>query len=79
MKVAEIVPLYKGKEAYLVENYRPISLLMSLSKVLEKLMYKWMYNFLTLNNILFDSQYRFRSKRSCEHAILEMVGHLLQA
>ena len=79
MKVAEIVPLYKGKEDYLVENYRPISLPMTLSKVLEKLMYKWMYNFLTLNNIFFDSQYRFRSKRPCEHAILEMVGHLLQA
>ena len=38
-----------------------------------------MYSFLMANNIFFDSQYGFRSKRSCEHAILEMVGHLLQA
>ena len=27
----------------------------------------------------YDSQYGFRSKHSCEDAILEMVGHLLQA
>ena len=41
-------------------------------------MYKRLYSFLTKNNIFFDSQYGFRSKRSCKHAILEMVGHLLQ-
>ena len=79
MKIAEIVPLFKGKEEDLVENYRPISLFMIMLKMLEKLMYKWMYNFLTVNNIFFDSQYGFRSKRSCEHVILEMVDHLLQA
>ena len=29
--------------------------------------------------ILLDSQYGFRTKRSCKHAIMELVGHLLQA
>ena len=38
-----------------------------------------MYSFLRRNNIFFDSQYGFRSKRSCEHTIMEMVSHLLQA
>ena len=79
MKMAEIIPLFKGKEEDLVENYRPILLLMALSKVLEKLMYKQIFSFLMAKNTFFDSQYGFRSKRSCEHAILEMVGHLLQA
>ena len=36
MKLAEIVPLYKKGSPYLVENYRPISLLITLSKILEK-------------------------------------------
>ena len=71
MKIAEIVSSYKGKEDDLVINYHPISLLMTLSKVLEKLMYMWMNGFLIRNNIFFDSQYRFRSKRSCEHAMLQ--------
>ena len=37
MKLAEMVPLYKAKEKYLVDNYCPISLLLTLSKPLEKL------------------------------------------
>ena len=79
MKIAEIVPLYKGKEEDAVINYRPVSLLMTILKVLEKLMYTNLYGFLTKYNLFFDSQYEFRSKRSCEHAILELVGHVLQA
>ena len=77
MKVAEIIPLYKGKEEDIVINYRPVSLLMTISKVLEKIMYSKLYGFLNKHNLIFDSQYGFRTKRSCEHAILEMVGHLL--
>ena len=36
MKVAEIIPLYKGREEDQVVNYRPVSLLMTISKILEK-------------------------------------------
>ena len=39
MKIAEIIPLYKGKERDEVVNYRPISLLMTISKLLEKIIY----------------------------------------
>ena len=46
MKMAEVVPLYKGKEKYLSTNYRPILLLITLSKLLEKLVYKRTYDFL---------------------------------
>ena len=37
MKNAGIVPLYKGKENDLSVNYRPISLLITISKILEKI------------------------------------------
>ena len=37
MKLAEVVPLYKSKEMDIVLNYRPISLLITTSKVLEKI------------------------------------------
>ena len=60
MKLAEVVPLYKGKEHDIVINYRPISLLMTISKVLEKLIYQRLQSFLELHGTLFDSQYRFR-------------------
>ena len=79
MKWAEIIPLYKGKSMDLTINYRPISLLITTSKVLEKVIYTRVYSFLETNNILFSSQYGFRSKRSCEQAIMEVVGYMLQA
>ena len=79
MKVAEIIPLYKGKEEDHVVNYRPVSLLMTISKVSAKIIYSRLHKFLTKHNILYDSQYGFRSKHSCEDAILETVGRLLQA
>lgn len=61
-----------------MENYRPISLLIKLSKLLEKCMYTWLYNFLNKNNILYDKQYGFRSKHSCEQAIQDLCGHVLK-
>ena len=80
MKMAEAILLYKGKEFNQVINYRPISLLITISKVLEKAIYTRVYQFLEKhNNILYISQYGFRSQRSCEHALLEMVGQVLQA
>ena len=79
MKIAEIIPLYKGKKWDEVVNYRPISLLMTISKLLEKIIYICVYSFLEDHNILYDSQYGFRSKRSCNQAITELTGRLLQA
>ena len=79
MKVAEIIPLYKGKEMDIMVNYRPISLLISLSKLLEKIMYRRLYSYLESNSILYNSQYGFRSRRSCEQAITELVGYILQS
>ena len=79
MKQAEVVPLYKGKDMDLVINYRPISLLITISKLLEKVIYRHVYSFLEKENILFQSQYGFRSNHNCEHAILELTGNILQA
>ena len=48
MKIAEVVPLYKGKNPYEECNYRPISLLTTMSKILEKVMYTRVYGFLNI-------------------------------
>ena len=79
MKRAEVIPLYKGKDMDIMINYRPISLLITLSKLLEKVMYIQLYGFLERNQLLYPSQYGFCSKRSCEQAITELVGYILQS
>ena len=76
MKHADITPLYKAKEHCLVTNYRPISLLVTISKILEKIIYTRTYNFPTKTNQLYKGQYGFRSGHSCQNAISELVGHI---
>ena len=46
LKVAKVIPLYKkgGKDE--CSNYRPISLLMHINKIFEKLIHKRLYRFL---------------------------------
>ena len=74
MKQADVTPLHKSKEKYIVNNYRPISLLLTTSKVLEKIVYSRTYKFLCNSNQLYESQYGFRTAHSCENAICELVG-----
>ena len=74
MKTAEVVPLYKGNSRYEFENYRPISLLITVSKLLEKIVYHRAYDFLISSNQLYESQYGFRRNHACEHAVGEFIS-----
>ena len=38
-----------------------------------------MYRFLEKHHVLYDSQYGFRNRRSCEQTIMELVSNVLQA
>ena len=79
IKQADVFPLYKSKNMKEVTNYRPISLLITLSKILEKVMYTRTYNFLSDTNQIFDSQYGFRTKHSCDNAIGELLGNIVKS
>ena len=76
MKRANVVPLHKSKNKAEASNYRPILLLITISKVLEKIMYKRIYDFLTQQNLISHSQHGFRNKHSCETAMCELVGNI---
>ena len=78
MKMAEVVPLYKGKSRENETNYRPISLLTTMSKVMEKVVYQRVYQFLTNTGQICETQYGFRSNHSCEHAIAQVIGNILK-
>ena len=78
MKLAEVVPLFKSKDHREKSNYRPISLLLTLSKLLEKIIYKRVYTFLNSTNQLYCSQYGFRTGHSCNQAICELVGEMVK-
>ena len=61
-----------------VTNYRPISLLITMSKILEKVVYCRVYNFLVETEQLYQSQYGFRTGHSCQNAISELIGTVLK-
>lgn len=79
MKIAKIIPLYKAKNKELFTNYRPISLLPVFSKVLEKVIHKRLYSFLSRNKILYKSQYGFRLNHSTINAVTELTYDTLQS
>ena len=77
MKLAKIIPLYKKDDKRDFSNYRPISILPSISKVFEKIMHKQMYEYFTENKLLYKSQHGFRSHHSTELAALELTDKIL--
>ena len=78
-KLAKIVPIYKSKQKNLMCNYRPISLLPTLSKVLEKVVHNRLYTFCMKQNVLYENQFGFRKGHSTEHAILNFVAKVVNA
>ena len=76
MKIAKVAPLHKAKSKDETTNYRPISLLLTLSKLLEKIMYKRVYKFLTKTNQLYSGQYGFRKNHACDQAVGELVANI---
>lgn len=78
-KIAKVVPIYKAGDQHLFTNYRPISLLSSISKLLEKIVARQMYGFLSVNNILFQHQYGFRKGHNTTHAVLQFLDKIHEA
>ena len=68
MKIARVIPLFKAGDRSLFTNYRPISILPSFSKFLEKVVYNRLYNYLSKLEILCDNQFGFRKNHSSSFA-----------
>ena len=71
LKTAKVVPIHKDGPKSDVQNYRPISLLSTFSKIYEKPMHKRISDFMEHNNNMYELQYGFCKGRSCEHALLK--------
>jgi hypothetical protein len=74
LKYSEIKPLYKKGDKSQTTNYRPISLLTSFSKVLEKAMNIQLLKHIHENNILAQEQFGFRTQISTDTAIYKLLN-----
>ena len=71
-----MIPLFKKGDIQLFGNYRPISLLSSVSKVFEKAAYGQLYEYFSSHALFYDSQYGFRKHHSTELAAIELVDRI---
>ena len=68
-----MTPIYKAVDNGDISNYRPLSLLPSFSKILERLMYNRLHNYLKQNNIIHEKQFNFQGGHSTSDAIVQLV------
>jgi hypothetical protein len=74
LKCSRTVPIFKAGSPLLCDNYRPISLLSVISKVLEKYVANKLTSHLTDNNLLYEHQYGFQKGKSTVHNLLVLTN-----
>ena len=72
-KRSNITPIFKSGDSSNTSNYRPISLLSLISKVLERCIHNRVMDFLLHNNLLSDCQFGFRPRSSTQDALLTIT------
>ena len=60
LKLAKVIPIYKKDDQHILDNFRPISLLSTMSKVFEKVVFHQVYDYFSSNNLFYENQYGFR-------------------
>ena len=76
LKIAKIMPLLKKPNIFTPDNFRPISLLPCISKIIEKCVFKQIFEYFEENKLLYSSQYGYRKNHSTETACLELIDKL---
>ena len=78
-KLSKVVPLFKKGSILDMNNYRPISLLSSLSKVTEKHVHSNLLQYFETNKLLSPNQSGFRPKHSTQTILTKITSHWLQS
>lgn len=73
-KRAKVSPIYKSGEKSDSNNYRPISVISTIARIFERLIYVQLYSYLTDNNLLNSRQSGFRSLHSTVTSLLDLTN-----
>jgi hypothetical protein len=79
-KISNICPVYKNKgEKSEKSNYRPITLLSCMSKILEKLIYKSIYEYCVSNELLISENSGFKRNDSTVNQIIAITHNIYKS
>ena len=74
LKIGKIIPVYKKGNNKLIDNYRHISILPTISRIFETAIYSQLYECIEHHHIIInDSQYGFRKAHSTVYTATELI------
>lgn len=79
IKIAKVLPVFKDGDPTLVKNYRPVSVLTSISKIFERAITSRITNYLETNSILSNTQFGFWKALSTETALIDFTSYIYKA
>jgi hypothetical protein len=78
-KLAHVIAVFKKGDSSLPSNYRPISLISCFGKIMERAIYKHVYNYLHQNRLIYEYQSGFLPRHSTVHQLLEIYNNILNS
>ena len=79
LKKSRVVPIFKEGDSRLCDNYRPITIVSTLAKILDKIVATKLYNHLDLNKLLYKFQFGFQKNLSTEMNLLHLTNYVTKA
>lgn len=76
LKIARVSPLYKAGDSENMNNYRPVSVLPSISKIIEKCMKKQILEFSSNNNLIHAKQFAYLQNKNSFGAIFALIHEI---
>ena len=76
LKIAKVIPIFKKGDPASVNNYRPISILSTINKIFEKILYARLMKYIDHFQLLYKYQFGFRKNHSTEHALIEITDQI---
>ena len=79
LKIARVTLIYMGENSSDVSSYRPISVLICLFKILERIKCNHLYKYLIKNNNIYSKQFDFQNGHSIDHAVVQLVNQITES
>ena len=76
LKIVKVTPIYRSEDRYAVNHYGPIFVPPIVSKIIRKIIYHRLLDFISKNNLLCTNQFGFKEKHSTFMAILNLIDKI---